>query len=86
VKNNQTDVANSENMGYQSHMRGEIFQEAPAPGRYLPPGASNNNILNRQLNTPTFVIPDLIRDPETVWIPVSAGMTLAMVINCRVNN
>jgi len=28
----------------------------------------------------------LIRDPGTVWIPACAGMTIAKVINCRVNN
>ncbi len=43
-------------------------------------------LLNRQLNRPTFVIPDLIRDPGTVWIPVCSGMTIAKVINCRVNS
>jgi len=28
----------------------------------------------------------LIRDPGTVWIPACAGMTIADIFNCRVNN
>jgi len=45
-----------------------------------------SKLLNRQLNRPTFVIPDVIRDPATVWIPAFAGMTVIAVFSCRVNN
>jgi len=42
-------------------------------------------LLNRQLNRPTFVIPDVIRDRATVWIPAFAGMTVIAVFICRIN-
>ena len=42
-------------------------------------------LLNRQINRPTFVMPDLIRDRVSIWIPVFAGKTFTGVFSCRVN-